>query len=81
MYGHRVHSAVLAAGVSSSGVTVHFVDDHFDHGAVIAHWPVSVHPDDTPDTLGARVLALEHIVYPRIVDTLAAMVLADKSIS
>jgi phosphoribosylglycinamide formyltransferase-1 len=81
MYGQRVHAAVLTAGVSHSGVTIHFVDDHFDHGSIIAHWPVPVHPDDTPETLGARVLALEHIVYPRTVDTLAAMVMARKSIS
>jgi formyltetrahydrofolate-dependent phosphoribosylglycinamide formyltransferase len=76
MYGRHVHAAVLASGVSHSGVTVHFVDNHFDHGSVITHWPVPIHPGDTPETLGARVLALEHIVYPRTIDTLAATLLA-----
>lgn len=74
MYGHHVHAAVLAAGAERSGVTIHFVDDRYDHGAVIAHWPVPVHAGDTADTLAARVLAVEHIAYPRAIDTLAAIV-------
>jgi len=73
MYGHHVHAAVLAAGVPSSGVTIHFVDDRYDHGAVIAHWPVPVMPGDTPDQLAERVLRVEHVVFPRAVDTLAAL--------
>lgn len=73
MYGRHVHAAVLAAGVERTGVTVHFVDDRYDHGAVLAHWPVPVSPGDTPETLAARVLAVEHVVYPRAVDTLAAL--------
>jgi formyltetrahydrofolate-dependent phosphoribosylglycinamide formyltransferase len=75
MYGHHVHTAVLEAGVTHSGVTIHFVDDRYDHGAVIAHWPVPVLPNDTPDTLAARVLEVEHIAYPRTIDTLAAIFL------
>jgi formyltetrahydrofolate-dependent phosphoribosylglycinamide formyltransferase len=73
MYGHHVHAAVLRAGATHSGVTIHFVDDRYDHGAVIAHWPVPVFPGDTPDTLAARVLEVEHIAYPRAIDTLAAI--------
>lgn len=72
MYGTKVHAAVLAAGVSSTGVTVHFVDDRYDQGAVIAYWPVPVHPDDSAESLAARVLRVEHLVYPRVVDMLAA---------
>jgi formyltetrahydrofolate-dependent phosphoribosylglycinamide formyltransferase len=71
MYGHRVHDAVLAAGVRLSGATVHFVDEHFDRGAIIAQWPVPVRPDDTPDTLAHRVLAVEHRLYPWCVDAVA----------
>lgn len=72
MFGRRVHAAVLAAGGRETAVTVHLVSEGYDEGPVLARWPVPVRPDDTPDTLGARVLAAEHIVYPRIVDALAA---------
>ena len=73
MYGRRVHEAVLAAGVSASGVTVHFVDEEYDRGAVLAHWPVPVLPDDTAETLAQRVLAAEHVVYPRFLELVAAL--------
>ena len=72
MYGHRVHEAVLAAGAAESGATVHFVDEVFDHGAIIARWSVPVQPDDTADRLAARVLRVEHVLYPRVVQALAA---------
>lgn len=72
MYGHRVHEAVLAAGAGESGPTVHFVDERFDHGAIIAQWAVPVEPGDTPDSLAARVLRVEHLLYPRVVQALAA---------
>jgi phosphoribosylglycinamide formyltransferase 1 len=73
MYGHRVHEAVLAAGVSESGVTVHFVDEEYDRGAVVAQWPVPVLPGDTPDSLAQRVLAAEHVIYPRVLEMVAAL--------
>ena len=73
MYGRRVHEAVLAANVAMTGVTVHFVDEQYDHGDVIAYWPVAVRPGDTPDSLAARVLAAEHIVFPRVLDLVAAL--------
>jgi phosphoribosylglycinamide formyltransferase 1 len=72
MYGHRVHEAVIAAGATESGPTVHFVDEVFDHGAVIAQYAVPVRPGDTADSLAARVLRVEHVLYPRVVDALAA---------
>lgn len=71
MYGRRVHEAVIAHGARVSGVTVHFVDAHYDHGPIIAQWPVPVYAGDTPDTLAQRVLQVEHLLYPRIVDLLA----------
>ncbi len=73
MYGARVHAAVLATGARSTGVTVHFVDDQYDHGPVIAQWRVPVMHDDTEQTLGARVLEVEHQVYPRVVEMVAAL--------
>jgi formyltetrahydrofolate-dependent phosphoribosylglycinamide formyltransferase len=72
MYGARVHRAVLHAGASLSGPTVHFVDDVYDHGAVIAQWPVPVLPSDDDRALAARVLRAEHLLYPRVVQAVAA---------
>lgn len=72
MYGARVHRAVLAAGASATGPTVHFVDDIFDHGAVIAQWPVPVLAGDDEHRLAARVLRAEHLLYPRVVQAVAA---------
>ena len=73
MYGSRVHAAVLASGATSTGLTIHFVDDEYDHGPVIAQWRVRVKIDDTAESLAERVLSAEHIVYPRVVDMVAAL--------
>ena len=67
MYGLRVHQAVLDAGVRITGATVHFVDEEYDRGPIIAQWPVPVLPHDTAETLARRVLAVEHALFPRIV--------------
>ena len=72
MYGLRVHHAVLASGAAATGPTVHFVDEIYDHGAVIAQQPVAVLPSDTPESLAARVLAAEHALYPAVVHAVAA---------
>lgn len=72
MYGPRVHRAVLDAGAMLSGPSVHFVDEVYDHGAVIAQWPVPVLPHDDEHSLAARVLRAEHLLYPRVVDAVAA---------
>jgi phosphoribosylglycinamide formyltransferase-1 len=76
MYGHRVHQAVLDAGARVSGVTVHFVDEEFDRGAIVAQWPVPVFDEDDADTLAARVLQVEHALYPRVVDAVAGEAIA-----
>lgn len=67
MYGLRVHAAVLASGATISGATVHYVDEAFDRGPVIAQWPVPVRTGDTPDALAGRVLAVEHRLLPAVV--------------
>ena len=64
MYGHHVHEAVLAAGEDQSGCSVHLVNEKYDDGAVILQKSCPVEPGDTPDTLAARVLKLEHETYP-----------------
>lgn len=71
MYGHRVHAAVLASGAKVSGATVHFVDEQFDRGEIIAQERVRVEPGDTPDSLAARVLEAEHRLLPKVVLELA----------
>jgi folate-dependent phosphoribosylglycinamide formyltransferase PurN len=72
MYGHRVHEAVLASGARESGATVHLVDEVYDRGAILAQARVPVLPDDTPDRLAARVLAVEHRLLPAAVLAAAA---------
>jgi formyltetrahydrofolate-dependent phosphoribosylglycinamide formyltransferase len=72
MYGRRVHEAVLRAGVGVTGVTVHLVDTVYDNGRILAQWPVPVLGGDDPARLAARVLRVEHALYPRVVQALAA---------
>jgi formyltetrahydrofolate-dependent phosphoribosylglycinamide formyltransferase len=72
MYGMRVHQAVVAAGVRVTGVTVHFVDEEYDRGPIIAQWPVPVLPGDVPEALAERVLAAEHALYPAALAAVAS---------
>lgn len=74
MYGRRVHEAVLASGARVSGPTVHRVNEEYDEGTIVAQWPVPVRSDDTPESLAARVLEAEHILYPAAVEALARAV-------
>ena len=67
MYGARVHRAVLESGVAESGATVHLVDEAYDRGPILARERVAVRPDDTPETLAARVLEAEHRLLPAVV--------------
>lgn len=64
LYGERVHRAVLAFGAQFSGATVHLVDEEYDTGPVVLQQTVPVFEDDTPASLAARVLAVEHEIYP-----------------
>ena len=67
MYGIRVHREVIKAGRSESGCTVHVVTEEIDGGPILSQARVSVMFDDTPESLAARVLVEEHILYPRTV--------------
>jgi formyltetrahydrofolate-dependent phosphoribosylglycinamide formyltransferase len=71
MYGRRVHDAVLASGVRVTGATVHFVDEEYDRGPIIAQWPVPVLDGDSAESIAARVLAIEHHIYPTAIDAVA----------
>jgi phosphoribosylglycinamide formyltransferase-1 len=78
MYGQRVHAAVLAAGVKESGASVHFVDEEYDRGAVVAQRRVPVLDGDTPASLAARVLEIEHQLYPAAVDRVCEAIAAGR---
>jgi phosphoribosylglycinamide formyltransferase-1 len=70
MYGIRVHESVIRSGVRETGVTVHHVDERYDEGPIVAQIRVPVRPEDTPESLAARVLEVEHDFYWRAVDHL-----------
>jgi formyltetrahydrofolate-dependent phosphoribosylglycinamide formyltransferase len=72
MFGHRVHEAVLAAGATVTGATVHLVDEVYDRGPILAQARVAVRPDDTPERLAERVLEAEHRLLPAVVLAAAA---------
>jgi phosphoribosylglycinamide formyltransferase 1 len=71
MYGLKVHEAALAAGVPTTGCTVHFVDNQYDHGPVILQKMVPVVPGDTPESLQARVFTAERQALPEVLRLLA----------
>ena len=66
-YGIKVHEAVIASGTKESGATVHFVDEEYDHGKIIAQEKVEIRSNDTVETLEKRVLNIEHGLYPVVV--------------
>jgi len=68
-----VHEAVIASGAKETGVTVHLVNDEYDRGPIVAQWRVPIEPSDTADSLAARVLNVEHVVYPRVVEMVAIL--------
>lgn len=71
MYGHHVHEAVLAAGESHSGCTVHLCTNEYDRGPILLQRTVPVEPDDTPESLADRVFAAECEAYPAAIRQLA----------
>lgn len=75
MYGMRVHEAVMAAGETESGMTVHWVTEAYDAGAVVFQAACAVEPDDSPESLANRVMELEHTYYPKVI----AACIADKT--
>ncbi len=63
-YGHHVHEAVVARGCKISGCTVHFCDNHYDHGPIISQKTVPIEATDTPDDVAAKVFQVECEAYP-----------------
>jgi phosphoribosylglycinamide formyltransferase-1 len=71
MYGIHVHEAVIASGDQESGATVHLVDELYDHGQILLQKRVRVMPEDTAESLAARVLKIEHEIYPEALRRIA----------
>jgi phosphoribosylglycinamide formyltransferase-1 len=72
MYGHHVHEAVLAQGDSESGITIHLVNEQYDKGTILLQKKVPVTSDDTPSSLAAKVLVLEHAWYSKVIESLCS---------
>lgn len=68
MYGSNVHAAVIAAGEKESGITIHYVDEHYDNGDIILQVKCPVLPEDTPGSLAQRIHMLEHEHYPKVIE-------------
>ncbi|MFO7889608.1 MAG: phosphoribosylglycinamide formyltransferase [bacterium] len=71
MYGHHVHEKVLESGCKVTGVTVHLVDDKYDHGPIVAQKCVEVKNDDTAKSLADSVLKVEHQIYSEVLQFFA----------
>lgn len=70
MYGNKVHEAVVAAGETESGITIHYLNEHYDEGQIIAQYRCPVMPNDTPQDVATRVHALEYEYYPKVIEQL-----------
>jgi phosphoribosylglycinamide formyltransferase 1 len=70
MYGHHVHQAVHAAGERQSGISIHWVNEHYDEGDIIFQATCDLAPDDTPDDIARKVLAVEHAHFARVIERL-----------
>jgi phosphoribosylglycinamide formyltransferase 1 len=68
MYGDKVHEAVIAEGEKISGITIHYIDEHYDSGSVIFQATCDVLPTDTPHDLAARIHALEYKYFPKVIE-------------
>lgn len=77
MYGHFVHEAVKAAGETETGITIHLVDEHYDHGDNIFQATIPLDDSDTPETIAQKVHQLEYKYFPEIIRE----ILTKKSVS
>jgi phosphoribosylglycinamide formyltransferase-1 len=70
MYGEKVHQAVIAAKERFSGITIHYVNEQYDEGAVIFQEKIELVADETPESLASRIHELEYLHFPRVIDRL-----------
>jgi len=68
MFGSKVHEAVITAGEKESGITIHYVDEHYDNGDIIFQATCPVSPNDTPDSLAEKIHTLEHENFAKVVE-------------
>lgn len=68
MYGHFVHEAVVAAGETASGITIHYVNEQYDEGQILFQASCAVNPGDSPEDVAVKVQQLEHLHFPVIID-------------
>lgn len=68
MYGHHVHEAVIADGDADTGITIHLVDEKYDHGENLFQTSFDIGPDDTAQTIETRIHELEHANYPAVIE-------------
>jgi phosphoribosylglycinamide formyltransferase-1 len=68
MYGNHVHEAVIAAGETESGITIHLVNSKYDEGKILFQTTCPVSPDETPETLATKIHRLEHRHYPIVIE-------------
>ena len=80
MYGLNVHKSVIESGDTESGVTIHYVNEKYDEGSIIRQQKVPVLRDDTPESLAARVLEVEHDLYWRVVDSVIGSLTSNEGI-
>lgn len=72
MYGDKVHQAVMDAGETESGITIHYIDEVYDNGDIIYQAQFKIDPDDNLDMIRYKAQQLEHLHYPRIIEKLLA---------
>ena len=70
MFGKRVHKAVLEFGAKVTGITIHFVDEEYDHGPIIFQEPVKISDNEDVNSLSTRVLMVEHEIYWKVIEAL-----------
>ena len=67
MYGNKVHEAVVAAGEAFSGITIHYVNEHYDEGDILFQEKIALNPNETPTSLAERIHALEYRFFPEVI--------------
>jgi folate-dependent phosphoribosylglycinamide formyltransferase PurN len=69
MYGNKVHEAVIASGEKVSGITIHLVDEHYDHGKTLFKATVDINDQESPESLAAKIHVLEHTYFPETIES------------
>ncbi len=69
MYGHHVHQAVFDNNEKVSGISIHYVNEHYDEGSIVLQKKVNLSPSDTPDLIAKKVLELEHLHFPKVIES------------